>query len=1117
MNIDEMRISAGPTGVTAALLAERLGLSVCIVDKASGPLELGRADALNSRTQELFEVVGALQEMTTLGLKCNTSSTFEAGQFTSRQSQWWTALTTSSHPHFLMLGQSDVTRVLQGKLKASVIYDANVDSFEENSEGVSVVYNTSNVIKAKYLFAADGARSFIRTSLMIPFEGTKPEMTWAVLDAFLDTDFPLCSEIITFQLNGQSRVSWIPRERGMARFYVLLDGKQEITLESTQEEIKKFLNPHRIDFTKVEWFSAYEEKKIILGGDAAHVHAVNGGQGLNTGVSDAFAFVWRINLHLKGLHKVLRTYEEERHASAQNVINIAAQLVRSTVKTAKEYVNLVEQNSKYITGAGIEYGTDSDVVGNGSVGPFHAGMRSPELHLIDKHNAALRLYSSFPYGSFVILLLGTPSDSHHQIHQLSLPPQLHHLIQTWRLSGEGQADREYQLDSNKHTEHLPEDTYIIIRPDTIVAYVGQWTGIDSMICVHLSESSNARLNNIVVMARDIRTLPRWKVWMGIFLVILLGHPLYELIENGKHQAEERRSHGEKSKKLSYARAEYIKRYGFQPPKGFDEWHEFQQRSIENLPNEAVHMIQYDRLMEDILPYRAMHPKQIRKRMWHILKNSKHLSLFKFKGNHLEVHSEDGSDESLKKMKEFINAVGKVMGGTTRNAEILFNLLDEPRVMIPHQLLEKYKSAARRGEYVVGGEEEVVKAEWYRGEEKKDENYSGDPLDAPRPVDGITAWTHLRDTCPKDSPSSRGAIDPMAGHSFPWEKGDWMREQFNFTTREGGFIQDVMRSMDPCLQNDLQGYHGIAIRPTTIDAITNDLYPIMSQASVLGYNDIIVPSGRFHYTQRQQSKKRVNWEDKSGAGRSTGGWAKTRDWKGMQRQRMVCRLNRPTKQLEPVLVDTPLGVHWVNLSAKMLDETYSDVAITHFQHCDKISCNDQKNTDCLRTTWSKSFDTLPEYRYLIDVDGNSFSSRFQELLRFGSVVLKSALVYEWFTESLIPWYHYVPMNLRYSDTYNIITWFEGFDAALENDYSRELSLEEAIRLKDRKGEEASRVIAHSARTHRTQAKSIATQGVHFTTANLRREDTMIYMYRVIIEWAALLDIDGKGGDLCDFGC
>lgn len=109
------------------------------------------------------------------------------------------------------------------------------------------------------------------------------------------------------------------------------------------------------------------------------------------------------------------------------------------------------------------------------------------------------------------------------------------------------------------------------------------------------------------------------------------------------------------------------------------------------------MIQYDRLMEDILPYRAMHPKQIRKRMWHILKNGKHLSLFKFKGSHLEVHSEDGSDESLKKMKEFINAVGKVMGGTTRNAEILFNLLDEPRVMIPHQLLEKYKSAARRGE------------------------------------------------------------------------------------------------------------------------------------------------------------------------------------------------------------------------------------------------------------------------------------------------------------------------------------------------------------------------------------------------------------------------------------
>ncbi|KAI1046077.1 hypothetical protein LB505_013379 [Fusarium chuoi] len=69
-------------------------------------------------------------------------------------------------------------------------------------------------------------------------------MTWAVLDTFLDTDFPVCPEIITFELDGESRVAWIPRERGMSRFYVLLKG--EITQQLAEESIKEHLAPYRL-------------------------------------------------------------------------------------------------------------------------------------------------------------------------------------------------------------------------------------------------------------------------------------------------------------------------------------------------------------------------------------------------------------------------------------------------------------------------------------------------------------------------------------------------------------------------------------------------------------------------------------------------------------------------------------------------------------------------------------------------------------------------------------------------------------------------------------------------------------------------------------------------------
>ena len=97
--------------------------------------------------------------------------------------------------------------------------------------------------------------------------------------------------------------------------------------------------------------------RIILAGDAAHVHSVNGGQGLNTGIADAFALTWRIVTAIKstsltpdGALKLIRSYDTERRKVAQEVIDVAARLVRDTIHTAKQYVATIEKNAAYITG-----------------------------------------------------------------------------------------------------------------------------------------------------------------------------------------------------------------------------------------------------------------------------------------------------------------------------------------------------------------------------------------------------------------------------------------------------------------------------------------------------------------------------------------------------------------------------------------------------------------------------------------------------------------------------------------------------------------------------------------------------------------------------------------------
>jgi 2-polyprenyl-6-methoxyphenol hydroxylase-like FAD-dependent oxidoreductase len=158
-----------------------------------------------------------------------------------------------------MIGQPVIEAIMSRELDSLVLYNEHVTSISESQDGVHVVTQTGRSVHAAYSFAADGARSTVRSALGIPFEGTKPEMVWAVLDTFIDTDFPVCPEIITFELRGQSRVAWIPRERGLSRFYVLLDddGGEDI-LEIAQEAIKEHLAPYRVGFRSTEWSSTFE-------------------------------------------------------------------------------------------------------------------------------------------------------------------------------------------------------------------------------------------------------------------------------------------------------------------------------------------------------------------------------------------------------------------------------------------------------------------------------------------------------------------------------------------------------------------------------------------------------------------------------------------------------------------------------------------------------------------------------------------------------------------------------------------------------------------------------------------------------------------------------------------
>jgi len=411
--VDVIIVGAGPVGLMCAYLGQLCGIGTVIVDKSDGPLEVGRADALNARTLQLLELVDLFDNLYPQGLPCNTSSVWADGKFISRQSSWWDELKGCLHKHFLMLGQSNVEKLLDEKLKeigAAVKRSTTVENMELNKDGCLTTLSNGESIQSSYVIGADGSRSFVRNKFKIPFEIKRPQIIWAVIDGVIDTDFPKAPEIVVFQAET-SDVAWIPREGEIDRFYVRMDTK-DFTLEEATEKINKAMRPHTLSFKEIVWFSQFSVKesvaekyfvqdRVFHAGDSCHVHSVNGGQGLNTGIADAFNLMWKLNMvmNLEAPTELLQSNEDERRPVAQSVIESSGELVRSTKYSksgthAQDYVKIVEKRAGNINGMGIRYGEQG-----------LSGSRLFDFEVYDG-NEKTRLYSLLDYTKYTLIVFG---------------------------------------------------------------------------------------------------------------------------------------------------------------------------------------------------------------------------------------------------------------------------------------------------------------------------------------------------------------------------------------------------------------------------------------------------------------------------------------------------------------------------------------------------------------------------------------------------------------------------------------------------------------------------------------------------------------------------------------
>ncbi|ATZ11574.1 FAD-binding protein [Erwinia amylovora] len=412
---DVVVIGAGPVGLLCAWLGRLCGLQMAIVDTTPGPLTVGRADALNARTLQLLEIVNLFDSLYPEGKPCRTSSVWTNGGFVLRQTQWWDELEGCFHKHFLMLGQTHLEHLLDDKLQgagAAVCRNTSVIDIKVSDEGCTTILSTGKTLHSRLAIGADGAHSWVRHHFNVPFEVTRPQISWAVLDGIIYTDFPKTPEIIVFQ-NATAEVAWVPRERDLDRFYVRMDTKI-FTIEQVIARINLAMQPYRLCFRKIVWFSQFSVKesvaehfaisdKIYLAGDACHVHSVNGGLGLNTGLADAFNLMWKINMVLRhgASWPLLRLYQQERKPVASGVVKTSAELVRATKYSnegthAADYLKIVESRAGYVTGMGIHYGEHE----------LHGKRLSDFIVTCDGGQTSTRIYTLLDYRFFTLLVFG---------------------------------------------------------------------------------------------------------------------------------------------------------------------------------------------------------------------------------------------------------------------------------------------------------------------------------------------------------------------------------------------------------------------------------------------------------------------------------------------------------------------------------------------------------------------------------------------------------------------------------------------------------------------------------------------------------------------------------------
>ena len=468
----------GPTGLMLAGELALAGVDVAIVERRPNQdLAGSRAGGLHSRTIEILDQRGIADRFLSQGQQAQVagfaSVRLDISDFPTR------------HPYGLGLWQNHIERILAGwvdELPVKFYRGREVTGFTQDDTGVDIEISDGQRLRAKYLVGCDGGRSLVRKTAGIEFPG------WDATTSAIRAEVEMTEEPETGirrtpsgthaigKVKYEIRDGQVVYEKGGTVGVMLTESQVGNTDEPTLRDLSEALiavygtdygvhSPTMISrFTDMTRQAAtYRKGRILLAGDAAHVHSPVGGQGLNTGVQDAVNLGWKLAQVVQGIspESLLDTYHAERHPVGARVLRYTmaqVALMRADDRTeaardaVAELLGMDEPRKRFaamMSGLDIRY----------DLGEGHPllGRRMPDLDL-DTANGPLRVFTLLHGARPVLLDLGEP-------HTFDITP--------W-------TDRVQMVDVKyEGTLELPAigaataPAAVLIRPDGYVAWAGE--------------------------------------------------------------------------------------------------------------------------------------------------------------------------------------------------------------------------------------------------------------------------------------------------------------------------------------------------------------------------------------------------------------------------------------------------------------------------------------------------------------------------------------------------------------------------------------------------------------------------------------------------------------------